>query len=55
MQTGRPWREFMLKLKDAKGTQEMVLCKQRCVAGLQECGCVGTGMRADMRSYPLSE
>jgi hypothetical protein len=41
--------------KDATGTQEMLLFTQHNVARLRECGCVGTGMRAEMRSWPLSE
>ena len=44
-----------VEVKDTKGTQEMVLYTQRRVARLRECGCVGTGMRAEMRSCPLSE
>jgi len=44
-----------VEVKDAKGTQEMVLFTQRHVARLRECGCVDTGMRAEMRSCPPSE
>jgi hypothetical protein len=44
-----------VEAKDAKGTQEMVLLTQRRVARLRECGCVGNGMRAEMRSCPLNE
>lgn len=36
-----------VEVKDAKGAQEMVLFTQRHVARLRECGCVGTGMRAE--------
>ena len=37
-----------VEVKDAKGTQEMVLFTQRRVARLRECGCAGTGMRAEV-------